>query len=99
MTTDDDESELYSVVVNHEEQYSIWPADRECPLGWKTVGVTGPKSKCLEYIGEVWTDMRPLSLRKQMALDDREATQPKPASTGSDPASSDGSPETASDPS
>ena len=65
-----DESEdktIYNVVINHEEQYSIWPADQNCPAGWTTVGKTGPKSECLSYIAEVWTDMRPLSLRKKMA--------------------------------
>ena len=54
------------VVVNAEEQYSIWFADREPPLGWREVGKTGPKAECLAYIKEVWTDMRPLSLRKKM---------------------------------
>ena len=58
---------IYDVVVNHEEQYSIWPAEREPPLGWRTVGKRGPKQECLAYIEEVWTDMRPLSLRKKMA--------------------------------
>jgi len=57
---------IYKVVINHEEQYSIWPADRENPLGWKDVGKQGPKAECLEYIEEVWTDMRPLSLRRRM---------------------------------
>ncbi len=57
----------YKVVINHEEQYSIWPADREDPPGWRSVGKTGNKEECLQYIKEVWTDMRPLSLRKQMA--------------------------------
>ena len=52
--------------MNHEEQYSIWPKDREVPLGWSTVGKEGPKAECLEFIKEVWTDMRPLSLRKKM---------------------------------
>lgn len=56
----------YRVVVNHEEQYSIWPADRDIPLGWRDVGKSGPKEECLAYIGQVWTDMRPLSLRRQM---------------------------------
>ena len=56
----------YKVVVNHEEQYSIWPVDRENPLGWEDRGPSGPKAECLTYIGEVWTDMRPLSLRKHM---------------------------------
>ena len=57
---------IYKVVVNHEEQYSIWPADRENPLGWQAVGKTGSKAECLDYIKEVWTDMRPVSLRKKM---------------------------------
>jgi MbtH protein len=65
----DDESEdttVYKVVVNHEEQYSIWPAHRGNPLGWTDVGTSGSKAECLDYIKEVWTDMRPLSLRKKM---------------------------------
>ena len=57
---------IYCVVMNQEEQYSIWPADREKPLGWKGVGKTGTKAECLAYIKEVWTDMRPLSLQKRM---------------------------------
>lgn len=56
----------YKVVVNDEEQYSIWQADRENPPGWREVGKVGLKQECLSYINEVWTDMRPLSLRKQM---------------------------------
>ena len=60
---------IYKVVVNHEEQYSIWPADREIPLGWRDAGKTGPKAECLAYIEAVWTDMRPLSLRKKMEED------------------------------
>ena len=59
--------ERYKVVVNDEEQYSIWPADREIPPGWRDAGKEGTKAECLAYIEEVWTDMRPLSLRKQMA--------------------------------
>ena len=61
-----EDTTIYKVVVNHEEQYSIWPADRENPQGWRDAGKTGVKADCLEYIKEVWTDMRPLSLRKQM---------------------------------
>ena len=57
---------VYKAVLNHEEQYSIWPADRENPLGWTDAGKSGLKAECLEYIKEVWTDMRPLSLRKKM---------------------------------
>ncbi|MFT5392781.1 MAG: MbtH protein [Gammaproteobacteria bacterium] len=67
----DDESTVFKVVINDEEQYSIWPADRELPLGWNAVGEQGTKSKCLEYISQVWTDMRPASLRRQMGEDDR----------------------------
>ena len=54
---------LYTVVVNHEAQYSIWPSHLEIPAGWRDAGVSGPKSDCLEYIAKVWTDMRPLSAR------------------------------------
>ena len=63
---DSEDSTIYKVVVNDEEQYSIWPADRELPLGWHDVGKSGTKEECLAYIKEVWTDMRPLSLRKRM---------------------------------
>lgn len=61
-----DDKTIYKVVVNHEEQYSIWRADREIPLGWTDVGKQGLKPEVLAYIEEVWTDMRPLSLRKKM---------------------------------
>jgi MbtH protein len=61
-----DEATRYKVVVNHEEQYSIWFVDRENPAGWKDVGRDGTKEECLAYIEQIWTDMRPLSLRKQM---------------------------------
>lgn len=61
-----EDTTIYKVVINHEEQYSIWPADRENPLGWNDVGVSGTKDECLAHIEEVWTDMRPLSLRKKM---------------------------------
>ncbi len=73
MHSDDDEKDLkvYSVVVNHEEQYSIWPVDREIPNGWISSGKTGSREECLEYVKEVWTDMRPLSLRKHMEEMDR----------------------------
>ena len=63
---DREDSTIYKVVVNHEEQVPIWPADREIALGWHDVGRSGPKDECLAYIKEVWTDMRPLSLRKKM---------------------------------
>jgi MbtH protein len=64
---DAEENTTYRVVVNHEEQYSIWPASRELPSGWSEVGKSGNKRDCLAYINEVWTDMRPLSLRLAMA--------------------------------
>jgi len=63
----DDDTAAFTVVVNHEEQYSIWPVDREPPAGWRKEGTSGPKAACLERIKELWTDMRPLSLRKRMA--------------------------------
>lgn len=61
-----EDTRKYKVVVNHEEQYSIWFAERENPLGWKEAGKSGTKQECLAYIKEVWTDMRPLSLRQKM---------------------------------
>ena len=63
---DNDDKTVYKVVLNHEEQYSIWPADREKSLGWRDEGKVGSKQECLEHIKNVWTDMRPLSLRKKM---------------------------------
>jgi MbtH protein len=66
---DNDEVEdtrTYKVVINHEEQYSIWPDDRENPAGWRDAGKSGLKVECLDYIQNVWTDMRPLSLRRHM---------------------------------
>ena len=67
MAEDDrEDTTVYDVVVNHEEQYSIWPEGRELPKGWRKAGKTGSKDECLAHIKEVWTDMRPLSLRKSM---------------------------------
>ncbi|MFE5892057.1 MbtH family protein [Streptomyces sp. Marseille-Q5077] len=57
---------IYHVVLNDEEQYSIWPADRDIPAGWRAAGTTGSREECLAQIGEIWTDMRPLSLRRRM---------------------------------
>lgn len=57
---------LYQVVINDEEQYSIWFADLPRPDGWSEVGKTGTKNECLAYIDEVWTDMRPRSVREQL---------------------------------
>lgn len=62
----DEDSWIYQVVVNHEEQYSIWRADREVPAGWVAIGKAGPKAECLSHIEKTWIDMRPLSLRKHM---------------------------------
>lgn len=62
-----EDTRTYKAVVNHEEQYSIWFADRPNPRGWRDAGKTGTKKECLGYIEQVWTDMRPLSLRKRMA--------------------------------
>jgi MbtH protein len=67
MSTDESEdATVYKVVLNHEEQYSIWPAERPNPLGWRDAGKSGTKAECLAHIREVWTDMRPLSLRQRM---------------------------------
>jgi MbtH protein len=61
------DSTTYTVVVNHEAQYSLWPAEQRLPLGWQSTGQQGTKEACLNHIREVWTDMRPLSLRQKMA--------------------------------
>lgn len=61
-----EDNTTYKALMNHEEQYSIWPIERENPLGWKEAGKTGTKQECLDFIAKVWTDMRPLSLRIQM---------------------------------
>ncbi len=66
MTIFDSEDQLFRVVVNDEEQYSIWPLDKEIPAGWRDEGTSGPKADCTRHIEEVWTDMRPLSLRREM---------------------------------
>jgi MbtH protein len=55
---------VYKVVINHEEQYSIWPVNRANPAGWRDAGKVGSKEECLEHIKQVWTDMRPLSVRQ-----------------------------------
>jgi MbtH protein len=61
-----EDTTIYTVVMDAEERYSIWPEYREVPPGWRSVGKTGLKPECLAYIKEVWTDMRPLSLRRHM---------------------------------
>lgn len=62
-----DDATPAKVLVNHEGQYSLWPADHPAPAGWKEAGKSGPREECLAYIKEAWTDMRPLSLRQRMA--------------------------------
>ncbi|MBD8529983.1 MULTISPECIES: MbtH family NRPS accessory protein [unclassified Massilia] len=64
---DEEDKTIYKVVLNHEKQYSIWPKERENALGWFDEGKFGLKQECLDHIDTVWTDMRPLSLQKQMA--------------------------------
>jgi MbtH protein len=61
----------YKVLVNHEGQYSIWPVERDNPIGWNDGGKSGSKAECLAYIKEVWTDMRPLTLRNDMEKRER----------------------------
>jgi MbtH protein len=65
----DEESIAYSVVVNHEEQYSIWPEGREIPAGWSYAGKSGVRQDCLAWIKQTWTDMRPLSLRRTATVE------------------------------
>ena len=62
----EEDNNIYIVVMNHEEQYSIWLEYKPIPEGWRQIGQPGSKRECLEYINTVWTDMRPLSLRRQM---------------------------------
>jgi MbtH protein len=69
---DAEDTTVYKVVVNHEEQYSIWPADRENALGWNDAGKSGSKTECLAHIKEVWTDMRTRSLREKMAAAEKD---------------------------
>lgn len=64
-----EDTTTYQVVVNQEEQYSIWPSGRELPLGWNAEGTGGTKADCLAHIDRVWSDMRPLSLRRALAAD------------------------------
>lgn len=60
---DDEAPRQFKVVVNHEEQYSVWPVELDSPLGWDEVGVTGDRETCLAHIAQVWTDITPLSVR------------------------------------
>ncbi len=69
-----DNDTVFDVVINGEEQYSIWPTYRAIPAGWRAVGKQGSKAECLAYVDEVWTDMRPLSLRR--ALEQQQSANP-----------------------
>lgn len=66
MTDETEDNLRYLVVLNHEEQYSIWPEYKDIPVGWRAEGTAGCKEECLAHIEKIWTDMRPLSLRKAM---------------------------------
>lgn len=66
MSTSDNNEAIYWVVISEEGRYSIWPDYREIPHGWRTADKQGSKQECLDHIEEVWTDMRPLSLRQKM---------------------------------
>jgi MbtH protein len=69
MTDDAEDGIEFLVVINDEEQYSIWPAHQALPAGWYDAGFRGPKAACLAHVDEVWTDMRPKSLREAMERD------------------------------
>jgi MbtH protein len=64
--TESDDSQVYRVVLNDEEQYSIWFSERENPQGWRDAGFSGSKAECLAHIDKIWTDMRPLSVRQHL---------------------------------
>ncbi|MEV0222611.1 MbtH family protein [Streptomyces sp. NPDC050704] len=64
--TDEEDDRTYHVVVNHEEQYSIWLDGRDVPSGWSRTGVSGSRQECLDHIERVWTDIRPLSVRRRL---------------------------------
>lgn len=78
VTADEEEDgAIYTVVVNGEEQYSIWPSHKAMPRGWRPAGKEGRKAECLRYIDETWTDMRPLSLRRKMETGSRKSNLSK----------------------
>ena len=66
MADETEDSRTYIVLINEEEQYSLWLKERDIPAGWRAAGKEGSESECMKYVDEVWTDMRPLSLRRQM---------------------------------
>jgi MbtH protein len=76
MSLETEDKTIYKVVLNDEEQYSIWPVYKANALGWKDAGKSGSKEECLAYINEVWTDMRPLSLRNKMQKESGICTRP-----------------------
>ena len=80
-----DDHITYKVVLNHEEQYSIWPVDRENAPGWRDAGQAGTKAECLAYIERVWTDMRPLSLRRHMEQAERGEEPSAPSGSSGPP--------------
>ncbi|HSE16151.1 MAG TPA: MbtH family protein [Pyrinomonadaceae bacterium] len=82
---EEDDKTIYKVVMNHEEQYSIWPEYKKLPLGWNDVGKSATRAECLAYIKEVWTDMRPLSLRKKMEELAKNPKPPVPAAAVAEP--------------
>ena len=69
---EEEDKRTYIVLVNHEEQYCLWLQTIAIPDGWRATGKMGTKTECLDYVREVWTDMRPLSLRNAMAEDAKE---------------------------
>ena len=70
MSSDIQDARIYTVVVNAEEQYSIWLADQELPEGWRHAGKEGSRDQCLAYISNAWKDMRPLSVREREGIAD-----------------------------
>ncbi len=65
MLGEESDDRVYRIVRNDEDQYSIWLIDRDLPPGWHSEGTTGNKAECLQKIAELWTDMRPRSLRER----------------------------------
>lgn len=83
----DDENGKFRVLVNEEEQYSLWLEGMEIPRGWKDCGVSGDKKTCLDYVGKVWTDMRPKSLRVWMEEHAKKSTEAEAAGSNEQAAS------------
>jgi len=75
MIEEREDDRTFAVVVNEEEQYSVWLADREPPIGWRTIGIVGSRADCLAQISEIWTDMRPRSLRVRMDANSQAAAR------------------------